>query len=1258
MAEFQPSNELSYIDNASGGFIADQSDFWEENYRFPSLSMVSCFAYDNSRELLYAGYDSGHITSFCLENMDMSRYSSFRAADDVISHILPHTEGIFVVSPTHINFHSSGGVKLMSLAASDDIPTQSDSMFTCAALTRSSGQVMVMESMAETHIIAGTSSSTASLYDLMSPRQPVLTYDVQSPPSVMASSESGHFLGVGSVDGRVRLLDGRLRARRVERSLDAHTGNVLSMHFDDDDMTLTTCGLMGRAINPYDPRSPKTYGPDHVVRMFDLRMMCQLSPLPAQVPSPFYLSQVAQDPQQSEAPKKRYVVVSSDGDIQTCTGGDDASLDGQYANPSNEIAGLTAAAVSSSGDFLVVASGEEIIHFRRAFAGDGRAERVVNHHSIAVEHPGMGGGTPGAVPLPLATGSLGSIFMLTDGQVSSSAFKGCGGLRNRTLNTYSSAKLSDTFLESVTYMPGSFIGTAKRPKDVLPNSMLFGDAKRSTENKTYIIADPRKRHLVVNDDVEEDPEIPMHYRRVISHRGKQRMNQFDYKSLNSENMVGLENSLHNSRFMNATLQIMFLLPEVCAMSLSSQLSEYHHRKRTVWCELGFLTQNIIAIQDCSNKYPLIPRIALPVNFERTFKLIPEAVALNLFDLKDVTGSGGGKDSKGMSSAAIQNRIQTFSKFLLQHLQQEEDAEMKDNRAKGVIDNVFGFTVTTKKTYVHSDTQEVTTGTRLLGLEILYKENAAPKAVRTIEGKPVRPPFASVLLDSVKKETSVRGWCAASSSYEPVEQTRSFDAKAGSLPKVLMLSCGDTVRDVTKGTLESVKVVADNQHKTYWSQQNIIGGSWLPIDIEILTVRLEEGKLDEVIISELMSSPKAESDVPTGGKTDEGRASTAAAQWVICGGGGGGGGAGTDVGRISSRPYSEELESDSKYPPSAVVTVSRYRLFSVISQIVSNRRDWSHALVHTRTLEPIASDGSDDNNERWTLFNDFQVRSCSESEVTTFGAYRHPCLLYFARQDYRVQSVMGTPEQRAEGCTPVKIPDSVLKLPSLSAHVSLSSNMLKTQAGDLLAFDAEFVSVEVERSELSSSGHRVVSDEGRQVLARISLLSEDGKVILDDYILPSEPIVDYVTRFSGLTAEDLDPQRSKHAVVDSRTAYLKLRYLLDKGCIFVGHGLQKDFETANIFVPPEQIWDTVELWRLPAQRKISLRFLCGYLLKRQIQDEVHDSIEDAKTALDLYHHFQKVKEAGRDKLDKELEELYAYGTRNNWTLGLEESSKGE
>ena len=94
---------------------------------------------------------------------------------------------------------------------------------------------------------------------------------------------------------------------------------------------------------------------------------------------------------------------------------------------------------------------------------------------------------------------------------------------------------------------------------------------------------------------------------------------------------------------------------------------------------------------------------------------------------------------------------------------------------------------------------------------------------------------------------------------------------------------------------------------------------------------------------------------------------------------------------------------------------------------------------------------------------------------------------------------------------------------------------------------------------------------RCVLNRaLCALCDADLVMTDDYVLPSEPVMDYLTRFSGLTAEDLDPATSRHNLVTSRTAYLKLRYLIDRGCVLVGHGLKKDFRIINIFVPPSQV----------------------------------------------------------------------------------------
>ena len=69
-------------------------------------------------------------------------------------------------------------------------------------------------------------------------------------------------------------------------------------------------------------------------------------------------------------------------------------------------------------------------------------------------------------------------------------------------------------------------------------------------------------------------------------------------------------------------------------------------------------------------------------------------------------------------------------------------------------------------------------------------------------------------------------------------------------------------------------------------------------------------------------------------------------------------------------------------------------------------------------------------------------------------------------------------------------------------------------------------------------------------------------------------MDYLTRFSGLVHGDLDPATSVHYLVSLKTAYLKLRWLVDNGIVFVGHGLSKDFRMINMHVPNNQIIDTV------------------------------------------------------------------------------------
>ncbi len=101
----------------------------------------------------------------------------------------------------------------------------------------------------------------------------------------------------------------------------------------------------------------------------------------------------------------------------------------------------------------------------------------------------------------------------------------------------------------------------------------------------------------------------------------------------------------------------------------------------------------------------------------------------------------------------------------------------------------------------------------------------------------------------------------------------------------------------------------------------------------------------------------------------------------------------------------------------------------------------------------------------------------------------------------------------------------------------------------------------------------------------------------------------------------------------------------------GHGLDKDLEIINMFIPPYQLVDTVNIFRKENSRKISLRFLANYLLGRDMQQDTHDSVEDAKIAYEIYLTALRLISQGR--FNQVLDDIYEYGRKNEWRLGLDD-----
>ena len=324
--------------------------------------------------------------------------------------------------------------------------------------------------------------------------------------------------------------------------------------------------------------------------------------------------------------------------------------------------------------------------------------------------------------------------------------------------------------------------------------------------------------------------------------------------------------------------------------------------------------------------------------------------------------------------------------------------------------------------------------------------------------------------------------------------------------------------------------------------------------------------------------------------------------------------------------------------------SLYTLSSILCHVHDPRHfpGAGHSVLHQKISDVHTKDK---NLWAWYLFNDFQVSKTSVKEALAFDAmYKNACVLVYVKSSGTSSDVTNRPE-------PAPIEWKVFLEPPLNAEkaqkvvhdVQTEDDLPK--AGEYIAIDAEFVCVSEEVTRISNQGTPTLVRPMTLSLARVSALRSDGRVLIDDYIEPCCPIRDYLTKYSGLREGDLNPSQSKHAVTKLKSCYLKLLYLVARGCCFVGHGLAKDFRVLNIWVPPANIRDTVDLFHLPRSRKISLRWLASYLLDLDIQVDTHDSIEDASTAMAVFRKYQSM--AGMGNFENQLQKMYEVGRNCAW-----------
>jgi DNA polymerase III epsilon subunit-like protein len=152
------------------------------------------------------------------------------------------------------------------------------------------------------------------------------------------------------------------------------------------------------------------------------------------------------------------------------------------------------------------------------------------------------------------------------------------------------------------------------------------------------------------------------------------------------------------------------------------------------------------------------------------------------------------------------------------------------------------------------------------------------------------------------------------------------------------------------------------------------------------------------------------------------------------------------------------------------------------------------------------------------------------------------------------------------------------------------------------------------------------------LARVSIVSEDGSVLLDDYVRPDSFIKNFKTHVSGIKPGHM---RSALPFDEVRSRVLKVI----EGKVVVGHALHNDLRALKLELPPTKVRDTQKLCKQSNPNfsgTLSLKKLAMLFLGKRVQKGSHSSIEDARTTLEVFKQLEVKKQFAKLKRHKDAD----------------------
>ncbi|XP_060593443.1 PAN2-PAN3 deadenylation complex catalytic subunit PAN2-like [Ruditapes philippinarum] len=1195
---------------------------------------VSCLCFD-TQELLWMGNQGGHVTSYY--GPSLQKYTSFQMHqnEDVRQMAPLKDRGILSLTQSSLRLSVRRGT----------------SQFTFQSPDMHDMQCMLVTS--PTSLLIGGHHTKVIDLDLttVTERQ---KFEVPDPGCAILRTTS-KCICAGDTSGKVTLYDPN--TMKAEHVFDAHSGTLSD--FDIHGNLLVTCGFSSRVGN---------LTPDRYLKMYDLRMMRSMSPLQLII-DPTFLRFV---PTYSS----RLAVVSQVGQFQVIEATGTASLNMYQVQCHNSIimsfdvaATCQALAFGDSGGYLHLFATDENIQFNPFHEDTDLADPVEPSQNIHIHDFS----TPYAM-VPMSYPGTGKLLSDWPEYLCEKVYRKPKQIDSEILRTMK-------VYHNVGYAPNP----GKERRNQIPYTK---GTEGTAKGKSNIPESPLGRG--------DDPfmAIPKRFRKVDLKYSKLGLEDFDFRHYNKTHFAGLEIHIPNV-YCNSMLQIFYFI-EPLRVKLLNHLCD---REFCLSCELGFLFHMLDKQKGQTSQAS---------NFLRAFRTLPEAAALGLVLAENEEVAG---------RTNLGRLIQSWQRFMHQQIHSETsprpmienklevpEVEKEETVVEGATAEapppveepekpVEEKVEKEKEVKKEEPKSSKSKKKKKKGKKDKKEDKEAKKAAATEttqgsvteqpaekpEGEGTETPVESPREEKEKKDgsvvndifgldtvTTLRCRCGQENTRQntttlvnlnypdcsgqglnkgPVPKSGKQQSKEVlTLPDVLALNCQlENPRDLEFWKIQLMLLKQKDEG------ENSSSTSSSPIPLQSTTVMCRYGrkctKKGCRFRHEQDNSSWLQDDIMKIHTDDENDP-----VWIPFG---------LQVKLENGKLKIEEFPDDEPLPDDLDPNTKYYELHGTVSHI-KDSKGGGHLVSHIKVGETFHQRKEGVTTTQFYLFNDFSISDVEKEEAVRFNLeWRVPCTLYFIRRNIKqfyditvVNPITST----------VLTDESTLINPKRRKMTFLPfTDEESPKEGDIIGLDAEFVSLNQEESELRSDGTRSTLRPSHMSVARITCIRGQGENLgepfIDDYICSHEQVVDYLTQYSGIKPGDLDPTLSNRHLTTLKATYQKIRYLVDTGVIFVGHGLKKDFRVINIHVPRDQIIDTVELFHLPRQRMISLKFLAWYFLKINIQSITHDSVEDARTALQLYLKYQEMSKEGMDKVRKVIKEMYEFGRKNQWKIseGIEEAT---